>query len=267
MAIVKKRADLADIAWGLGFMLVAWASIILGQITAYGLIVNMLVTLWALRLVLHIYLRNRNRDEDFRYQALKEKWGGDFNFKLFSEVFLLQGCILYIVALPIMWIHTHPQVLPVQILGIALPIWGIGFALETIADWKLTLFQNEPSKKGKLLTDGVWGFVRHPNYLGELMQWWAIWFMAAFLPFGWALIVSPLLLTYLIVNVSGVKPLEEKMKKNADFKGYAEKTPSLVPPSLVNALLYVIAWFIMIIYGAQVGCDKVTSSGQYPAAF
>jgi len=83
MAIVKKRADLADIAWGLGFMLVAWASIILGQITAYGLIVNMLVTLWALRLVLHIYLRNRNRDEDFRYQALKEKWGGGFQFQTF----------------------------------------------------------------------------------------------------------------------------------------------------------------------------------------
>jgi len=251
VAIAKKRADLADVAWGLGFILVAWASLILGQITVYGLIVNILVTIWAIRLVFHIYFRNRNRDEDFRYQALKRQWGGNFNFKLFSEVFLLQGCILYVVALPIMWIHTHPERLPLQILGIALPIWLTGFVLETVADWELTLFQSDPSKKGKLLTCGLWSYVRHPNYLGELMQWWAIWFMAAFLPFGWALVISPLLLTFLVVNVSGIKPLEEKMKKHADFKVYAENTPSLIPPSLVNGFLYGIAWFILIIYGAK----------------
>ncbi len=251
VAIAKKRADIADVFWGLGFMLVAWASFILGQMTLYGLLVNTLVTIWAIRLVLHIYFRNRNRDEDFRYQALKLQWGKNFNFKLFSQVFLLQGCILYIVALPIMWIHTYPETLSMHILGIALPMWLGGFVIETIADRELTLFQNDPSKKGELLTTGLWGYVRHPNYLGELMQWWAIWLMAVFLPFGWALVISPLLLTFLIVNVSGVKPLEEKMKQHADFKRYAENTPSLVPPSLVNGLLYGITWFILIIYGAK----------------
>lgn len=251
LAIAIKRADIADVAWGLGFMLVAWASLIFGQMTVYGLIVNMLVTIWALRLVFHIYFRNRNRDEDFRYQALKKQWGENFNFRLFSQVFLLQGCILYIVALPIMWIHTHPESLPVQILAIALPIWLSGFVIEAIADRKLTLFQNDPSNKGKLLTVGLWGYVRHPNYLGELMQWWAIWLMAAHLPFGFALLISPLLLSFLIVNVSGIKPLEEKMKKHPDFKRYAEKTPSLIPPSLVNGLLYGVAWFILVIYGSK----------------
>ena len=251
VAIAKKRADVADIAWGLGFMLVAWASPILGQMTVYGLIVNTFVTIWAIRLIFHIYFRSRNRDEDFRYQALKLQWKKYFNLNLFSKVFLLQGCILYIVALPIMWIHTHPVELPAQILGIALPIWLSGFILEAIADWKLTQFQNDPSKKGKLLTTGVWSYVRHPNYLGELMQWWAIWFMAAFLPFGFALVVSPILLTFLIVNVSGVRPLEKKMKKHPKFKLYAEKTPSLIPPSLVNGFLYGIAWFILISYGAK----------------
>ncbi len=251
VAIAKKRADLADVAWGLGFILVAWTSLIFGQMTIYGLIVNILVTIWAIRLMLHIYYRNRNRDEDFRYQALKRKWGENFNFKIFSEVFLLQGCILYVVALPIIWIHTHSERMPVQVLMFALPIWISGFVLETIADWELTLFQNDLSKKGKLLTVGLWGYVRHPNYLGELMQWWAIWFMAAFFPFGWALLISPLLLTFLIVKVSGVKPLEEKMKKHADFKNYAKNTPSLIPPSLVNGFLYGTTWYILILYGAE----------------
>lgn len=250
-AIAKKRADFADIAWGPGFMLVAWTSLILGQTTVDGLIVNILVTAWAIRLAFHIYLRNRKRDEDFRYQTLKLKWGKNFNFKLFTEVFLLQGCILYVVALPIIWIHTHPQVLPKQILWIALPLWLIGFLLETIADLQLTFFKKDPSNKGKLLTVGLWGYVRHPNYLGELMQWWAIWFMAAFLPFGWALVISPLLLTFLIVNVSGVKPLEEKFQKHTEFKMYLENTPSLIPPPLVNGILYASAWFVLVNYGAE----------------
>lgn len=251
VAKAKNRADIADIAWGFGFIIVSWASQILGQISLCGLIVNILVTIWATRLILHIYFRNRNKEEDFRYQALKSKWKKHFNFKLFSEVFLLQGCILYIVSLPIMWIHTHTEMLSLEILGIAFPIWLTGFTLETLADRELMLFQKDPAKKGQLLTTGVWGYVRHPNYLGELMQWWAIWLMAAPLPFSWALLISPLLLTFLIVQVSGIKPLEEKMKKHADFWQYAEKTPSLVPPSLVNGFLYGIAWLILINYGAK----------------
>lgn len=240
-AIAKKRADIADIAWGPGFMLVAWTSLILGQASVAGLIVNLLVTVWAIRLAVHLYLRNRKREEDFRYQNLKSKW----------EVFLLQGCILYIVALPIIWIHTHPQDVSMQILYFALLLWLIGFAIEAIADWKLALFKKDPSNKGKLLTAGLWGYVRHPNYLGELIQWWAIWLMAASLPFGWALVISPLLLTFLIVKISGVKPLEEKLQKQPQFKGYLEKTPALIPPSLLNGILYGITWVCLVNYGSE----------------
>lgn len=250
-AIAKKRADLADIAWGPGFMLVAWSSLVLGQATIQGLIVNILVTVWAIRLAFHLYVRNRKRDEDFRYQKLKLKWVKNFNFKLFTEVFLLQGCILYLVALPIIWINTHPQDLTWQILSIALPIWLIGFVLETSADLELAFFKKNPSNKKKLLTAGLWSYVRHPNYLGELVQWWAIWLIAAPLPFGWALVVSPLLLSFLIVNISGVKPLEEKFQKHAEFKVYLEKTPSLIPPALVNGTLYGLAWFVLVTYGAE----------------
>ena len=251
LALAKKRADLADVAWGLGFLLVAWASLFLGQPTLYGLIVNFLVTIWALRLIFHIYIRNRSRDEDFRYRALKKRWGKNVKLKVFSEVFLLQGCILFVFALPIVWIHTHPVNLPVQILWLALPIWLSGFALETMADRELTFFKNEPSNRGKLLTVGVWSYVRHPNYLGELLQWWAIWLMAAGLPFGWVFVISPLLLTFLIVKVSGVKPLEEKMKQHVDFKVYAEKTPSLISSTLLNALFYGIAWYILVFHSAK----------------
>jgi len=251
VSVAKKRGDLADVAWGTGFVLVAWTSQFLSTVTVYGLIINILVTIWAIRLTLHIYLRNRNREEDFRYQALKKQWGKNVKLKLFSQVFLLQGFILYIVALPVMWVHTHPQHVSFQALGIAMYIWACGFCIEALADYQLAIFQKDPSKKGQLLTTGLWGYVRHPNYLGELLQWWAIWIMVLPFSLGWTLIISPLLITFIIVKVSGIKPLEEKMHKHPDFQEYAAKTPSLVPPSLVNGSLYWAAWYILIVYGAS----------------
>lgn len=251
-SVSKKRADLADIAWGPGFLLVAWISLFFGQASLEGLVVNILVTIWALRLAFHLYLRNRNRAEDFRYQKLKQKWVKNFNLKLFVEVFLLQGFILFVIALPVIWIHTHPQGVPEQVFWLALFVWVMGFVLETIADLELVRFKNDSSNKGKLLTSGVWSYVRHPNYLGELLQWWAIWLMAAFLPWGWVLIISPLLLTFLIVLVSGVRPLEEARQNQPDFKAYQESTPALVPPSLVNGALYGMCWSFLIIYGTQI---------------
>lgn len=251
-AATKKRADLADIAWGPGFVLVAWTALILGRASVVGCVVNILITIWATRLALHLYLRNRKREEDFRYQKLKLRWAGAFYPKLFTEVFLLQGCILFIVALPILWIHTHTQPIPKTIWWIALPLWLMGFGMEALADWELTRFKKDPSNSGKLLRTGLWSDVRHPNYLGELMQWWAIWLFAAFLPFGWILVVSPLLITLMIVCFSGVKPIEDKLREHPAYREYVESTPSLIPPALLNGLLFGIAWILLAGYGSQI---------------
>ncbi len=250
-SVLKKRADLADVAWGFGFVLVAWIAMILSGPSVKGLALNLLVTIWAVRLATHIYFRNRHRSEDFRYLNLKKKWGKNLNWKIFTQVFLLQGAILYIVALPIVWIHVHANELSWSVFSLAFPFWLIGFFFETISDYQLSQFQKDAANKGKLLTSGLWSYVRHPNYLGELLQWWAIWLLAAALPWGWTLLISPLLLTFLIVKVSGIAPLEEKMKTHPDFEAYAARTPSLLPLSLVNGTLYGLAWFVLIFYGAK----------------
>ena len=208
IATFKKRADLADVAWGPGFILASFSSLFMGQISLNGLIVNLLVTIWGIRLCIHIFFRNRNRKEDFRYENLKKKWTRFFHLRLFIEVFLLQAVILYIVALPIIWTHTQNQKVSAIVVTTGILIWLSGFMIETFADRQLSLFQRDLSNKGKLLKEGLWSYSRHPNYLGELMQWWAIWLFAAFYPMGWVFVVSPLLLTFLIVNLSGIKPLE-----------------------------------------------------------
>jgi steroid 5-alpha reductase family enzyme len=228
-AIRSKRADVADVAWGIGFVCVAWVSFLLSEQTLYGALLNLPVTIWGLRLSFHIRRRNRSRQEDFRYQELKKGWGDNVRLALFLKVFLLQGLLLYLISLPIFWVQTHPSDLHWGALWTALPIWLVGFCIESIADRQLELFKQNQSNRGKLLMKGLWSYSRHPNYLGEIIQWWALWIPAAFLPWGWTLVFSPLLITYLIIFVSGIAPLEKKMKNHPDFLVYSRKTASLIP--------------------------------------
>ncbi len=241
-ALIKKRKDVADIFWGIGFFIVAWTAFFLNDFSFNGLVVNALVSIWAIRLSLHIYLRNKERKEDFRYEKWKTK------SQMFSQVFLLQGCILFIVSLPIIWIQTHPTN---EIHYIPILIWFIGFLLESIGDYQLLRFKKNGANTGKLLISGLWSYVRHPNYLGEIIQWWAIWMIALYLPYGFLFVISPLLISILIIFVSGIKPLEEKMKGHPDFIKYSAKTPSLIPPSLINGLFYSLTWFFVVQYGAE----------------
>jgi steroid 5-alpha reductase family enzyme/predicted DCC family thiol-disulfide oxidoreductase YuxK len=241
IAVIKKKKDIADIFWGIGFFIVSWTAFFLSEFSYNGLIVNILISIWSIRLSVHIYLRNKGRKEDFRYKKWKTKK------EIFFEVFLLQGVILFIVSLPIIWIQTQPAKV---VHTIPIFIWFIGFLLEAVSDYQLLVFKKNPENKEKLMMTGLWSYVRHPNYLGEIIQWWAIWMISLYLPFGFLFIVSPLLITLLIIFVSGVKPLEKKMKEHVDFIIYSEKTPSLMPCSLINGILYSASWFFVVKYGA-----------------
>lgn len=251
ISIRKKRADFADIAWGPGFLLIAWTSFILSSFSYLSLAVNALISIWSIRLAVHIYLKHQKQREDFRYENLKKNWGKHISLRIFFQVFIFQGLILYIVSLPILWINTHPESLSMSFFQKAIPIWFVGFVIETISDYQLLVFKSIPSNQGKLLKIGLWSYVRHPNYLGEIIQWWSVWFMSISIPWGWILIISPALITYLIVKVSGIAPLEEKMKNHPEFADYAKNTPSLIPFSILNGLTYTIGWGILVFYGSK----------------
>ncbi len=223
-----KRADFADILWPVGFLLVSWTSYIISPFaSSYQFILNCLITLWGIRLFFHIAFRNKKRTEDFRYQKMQKTWKKFFFVHLFFKVFMLQALILYITALPLLWILFHPFTGNWIPFFIAFPIWIFGFTLETVSDFQLHSFLKK--KKSTLLTSGCWAYSRHPNYFGEIVQWWAIWLLALVFPFGWITFLGPLLLTFLIIFVSGIKPLEIKMKNHPDFASYEKSTPCLIP--------------------------------------
>lgn len=248
ISVFRKRADVADMFWGLGFILVGWLSYLLTENSTYhGIIVNILVTLWGVRLFLHIYYRHKSEEEDFRYQRMKEKWNTFFYIHLYAKVFLLQSLILFVVALPIMWLQLVSGEPKPFLFQIGILFWFIGFIYETIADYQLLIHKRQGKKE--LLTSGLWSESRHPNYFGEIVIWWAIFVMAASLMHGFALAISPLLITWLIIRVSGIAPVEKRWEDKEGFETYKQKTPMLIPNWFLNGFLFFIGGSLTVYCG------------------
>ena len=234
LAVIKKRNDIADIAWGLGFLLVAATSYWLGGVKLdLALLVTILVAIWSLRLAGHIYLRHRGRGEDARYAIWRTEWGKWFYIRSYLQVFLLQGFLLLLVVSPVVVVNTYryfdASSMATASIAIGLVIWLVGFGFESIGDWQLSKFIKLPSSKGQLMHSGLWRYTRHPNYFGEVSQWWGLWIVALAVPFGWLAVVGPLTISILILKVSGVPMLEKLMSKNPDFADYKKHTSMFVP--------------------------------------
>ncbi len=230
VSLLKKRNDVADIAWGLGFVLLAWFAFYLVETSqARQLLVNILVTVWGARLAAHIYFRNRGKKEDYRYKEWRAKWGKWFYLRSYFQVYLLQGALLYLIVFPVLTVHRNPGG-PLGLLdAVGALIWLIGFLFESVGDLQLSAFIKNSANKGKLISEGLWKYTRHPNYFGEVAQWWGIWIIAISAPYWFLSVVGPLTITILIVKVSGIPMLEKKLSKHPDFEEYKEKTSIFFP--------------------------------------
>jgi len=228
IALIKKRNDVADIAWGLGFILVVWTSffLIMPQLKAF--MVNVLVTIWGLRLAYFVFKRNWNQPEDFRYQEWRKQWK-NFYLRSYLQVFLLQGLFLYLIVQPAIFINlsANNSFGVFDIMGII--VWLIGFFFESVGDSQLKKFISDPNNKGKLMTQGLWQYTRHPNYFGEVTMWWGIFLIAVAIPNGFLTIIGPLTITLLILFVSGVPLLEKKYAGRLDFEEYKKRTSVFFP--------------------------------------
>lgn len=230
ISLIKKRNDVADIAWGLGFILLAWLSLFFSQHNSpRGFIVGVLVTIWGLRLAVHIYHRNKGKQEDYRYLAWRNSWGKLFYLRSYLQVYLLQGFFLYVISLPILLINQNTGAAfgILDIVGIFM--WIIGFYVETTADMQLSQFIHNPQNKGKIMDKGLWRYSRHPNYFGEVVQWWGIWVLALSSPMGFFTIIGPLTITILILFVSGIPMLERKYAGREDYEQYKQRTSKFIP--------------------------------------
>lgn len=230
VSLIKKRNDVADIAWGLGFVLLTWVSFIISDTyNLRGVLVGILVSIWGLRLAFHIYKRNKGKTEDYRYLAWRKEWGEWFYLRSYLQVYLLQGAFLFLIILPVLIININTgQGLGVLDL-IGLLVWVTGFIFESVGDAQLSKFIRNPANKGKLMQSGLWQYTRHPNYFGEVTQWWGIWIISLSVLYGVFGIIGPLTITILILKVSGIPLLENKMAENPEFEQYKKRVSMFIP--------------------------------------
>lgn len=238
LSLILKDSSIVDIFWGFGFVVSAWIVFYLSAGT-HGLrdgLLLALVTLWGLRLTLHVFFRNAGKGEDFRYARWRRESGSRWWWQSLFKVNLLQGLILWVVAAPLTAVQLPMVPDSLNILDyLGTGLWALGFFFETVGDMQLTRFRADPENKGRVLQSGVWRLTRHPNYFGDAAQWWGFYFLAAAAG-GWWTVFSPILMTYLLVRVSGMAMLEKSLKEKPGYQAYVDRTSAFVPwfPKLIK---------------------------------
>ena len=187
-----------------------------------------LLAVWALRLCVYITARNWGEPEDHRYQEIRKRNQPNFGFKSLYLIFLLQGTLAWIVALPLMAaVGSTRPLAALDIAGIALVLFGTAF--EAVGDWQLAAFKRAAGNRGKVMDQGLWRYTRHPNYFGECCLWWGAWLLAAAAGAWWT-VASPLLMTWLLLRVSGVSLLERDIgERRPGYADYVRRTNAFVP--------------------------------------
>src|SRR5690554_1894277 len=236
IAQVKKNNGLVDIAWGMGIVVSAVSSLIIGgQYTIAGLVTTGLTAIWGLRLSGYLFIRNFNKEEDFRYKKFRIKWQKQERIKSLVYIFILQSVISYVIALPIILTNLIANkdfgiesILLVSIGGL---IFFIGFIFEVLADHSLQRFKKDPNNKGKIMQKNVWKYSRHPNYFGEVTLWWGLGMigLSTMNMISFIGLIGPAVITYLILNITGIPLLEKRYKDHVAYQTYAKKTSRFFP--------------------------------------
>ena len=231
LSVALKNASIVDIVWGFGFVAVAWTM----RLTADGLDArqNLLVamtSIWGLRLSGYLFWRNHGKGEDYRYKAMRKRWGPRFWLISLGTVFLVQGTIMFVVSLPVQLgqLRDEPELGVLAWIGVA--VWALGLFFEAVGDAQLARFKANPTNAGITMNKGLWRYTRHPNYFGDACVWWGIALVAAEVPLGrWGLIGAAVM-TVFLRRVSGVTLLEKSLvKRRAGYDEYVARTSPFVP--------------------------------------
>lgn len=229
---ILKDSSLADVYWGIYFIFIALGLFFQSSVhNKIQYIALTLTVIWGLRLAGHIALRKVGKPEDFRYQKWRTDWGKKFWWKNLLQNYLFQAFLALIISTSIIVIFYN-QTSNVTVHWwqyLAIILWLFGFIFEAVSDHQLTQFLKNRINKESIINQGLWKYSRHPNYFGEITQWWALWILTIGLSYYYIALLSPLLITFLIVYVSGIPMLEKRYQNNKNYIIYKKNTPILIP--------------------------------------
>jgi steroid 5-alpha reductase family enzyme len=232
VSVIIKNVSIVDIFWGFGFVITCGFYFISSNGNeSRKIILMLLVATWGLRLSLYLAWRNIGKGEDFRYREFRRKYGEKRYWWIsFFQTFLLQGVLMWLISAPLLGVQFYGKdTLPGLTDFAGITIWLIGFTFEAGGDIQLALFKSDPANKGKVLNKGFWHYTRHPNYFGDSAVWWG-YGLICLASGSWLPALGSILMTALIIKVSGVALLEKTLKEEKpQYREYIEKTSSFIP--------------------------------------
>ena len=235
-SIRLQDVSIVDSFWSLGFVLTVWIYAFSGstdgRLSTTQWLHAGLVTLWGIRLAGHIAWRHhKSGTEDYRYRAMREHHGPSFRWQSLFRVFWLQGLLISVIGLPLLFVQVAPPTANLEWTQPAfLVLFAIGLFFEAVGDWQLARFKANPENKGRVLNSGLWRYSRHPNYFGDAVIWWAYWIFACGFENGVWTLPSTLLMTFFLLKVSGVSLLEKTIvDRRPGYREYIEQTPAFFP--------------------------------------
>lgn len=227
-----KNATIVDIGWGMGFVIMSYIFIENGAgWTLRNQLVFMMVLCWGLRIIFFIFKRiSQEKREDRRYAELREKWGEKAHLH-FLRIFEYQAILQMFMIWPVLAVayNRSEQLLFIEFVGVL--VWAVALIGESVADEQLAAFKNNPKNKGQVCQTGLWYYSRHPNYFFEIMIWVGIYIFALGSPWGWLTIISPVLITHLILHITGIPLAEQQSLKSRgnEYRRYQATTSVLIP--------------------------------------
>jgi steroid 5-alpha reductase family enzyme len=232
VSIFIKNVSIVDLFWGFGFVLVT----VFYFLKSVGndprkILVMVLVAIWGLRLSVYLSWRNIGKGEDFRYKQFRKNYGENrYWWFSFFQVFFLQGVLMWLISAPLLAAQYYGKDNEPGLIDFAaVVIWLTGFIFEAGGDSQLAVFKSKPENKGRVLDTGLWKYTRHPNYFGDASVWWGFGLLSIAAG-SWIAATGSILMTLLIIKVSGVALLEKNLKeKKPEYLEYIRKTSAFIP--------------------------------------
>ena len=224
----KKDTSIGNFTWGGGVFIITLYTFLIGHHVARSILITVMICAWVLRLGIYIYSRYK-KGADPRFIEWQNQMGPYALLINFWWIFVMNGIMLILMSVPSILINksTLPGLNWLDFIGLF--IWIVGFCCESLADYQLFSFMKNPANKGKIMTQGLWYYSRHPNYFGEIIMWWGIFCIALSVPYGWIALIAPVTITLLLVFFTGVPMLERVFKDNLDYQEYKKHTSMLIP--------------------------------------
>ncbi len=231
VSLLRRDASIVDIVWGLGFVVVAWASrFVTGASGAGNWLLVAMVTVWGVRLAAYLAKRNLGKGEDFRYKAMRRKHGERFPLVSLYTVFGLQGALMFVVSLPVSLGQRDTDAGAGFVALAGFVVWAIGLYFEVVGDAQLARFKRDPRNEGLVMDQGLWALTRHPNYFGDCLVWWGLAIVASAQGAGLWAFLGALVMTVLLVRVSGAAMLDRLLaKRKPGYAEYMARTSGFIP--------------------------------------